>query len=182
MRSVLRLLASGLVIGLFCVIASAQAIQTGGIAGVVSDKAGALVAGATVDVISEATAKSVRSMTTGGDGGFAVTLLPPGKYRLEISAPNFKKAVVAGVEVRITETTRQDITLEAGSIQETVNIEATPTLINPESATTGQGLDAQTLRTLPLASPNFLFLLNLSTGVTGEPTDVRTAGRGSAAG
>ena len=74
MRSVLRLLASGLVIGLFCVIASAQAIQTGGIAGVVSDKAGALVAGATVDVISEATAKSVRSMTTGGDGGFAVTL------------------------------------------------------------------------------------------------------------
>ena len=180
MRSVLRLLASGLVIGLFCVIASAQAIQTGGIAGVVSDKAGALVAGATVDVISEATAKSVRSMTTGGDGGFAVTLLPPGKYRLEISAPNFKKAVVAGVEVRITETTRQDITLEAGSIQETVNIEATPTLINPESATTGQGLDAQTLRTLPLASPNFLFLLNLSTGVTGEPTDVRTAGRGSA--
>src|SRR6266699_5983576 len=180
MRSVLRLLASGLVIGLFCVIASAQAIQTGGIAGVVSDKAGALVAGATVDVISEATAKSVRSMTTGGDGGFAVTLLPPGKYRLEISAPNFKKAVVAGVEVRITETTRQDITLEAGSIQETVNIEATPTLINPESATTGQGLDAQTLRTLPLASPNFLFLLNLSTGVTGEPTDVRTAGRGTA--
>src|SRR3989475_2018009 len=180
MRSVLRLLASGLVIGLFCVIASAQAIQTGGIAGVVSDKAGALVAGATVDVISEATAKSVRSITTGGDGGFAVTLLPPGKYRLEISAPNFKKAVVAGVEVRITETTRQDITLEAGSIQETVNIEATPTLINPESATTGQGLDAQTLRTLPLASPNFLFLLNLSTGVTGEPTDVRTAGRGSA--
>src|SRR5947208_4325097 len=180
MRSVLRLLASGLVIGLFCVIASAQAIQTGGIAGVVSDKAGALVAGATVDVISEATAKSVRSMTTGGDGGFAVTLLPPGKYRLEISAPNFKKAVVAGVEVRITETTRQDITFEAGNIQETVNIEASPSLINPSSATTGQPLDAQTLRSLPLASPNFLFLLNLSTGVTGEPTDVRSAGRGSA--
>src|SRR3989442_3789195 len=180
MRSVLRLLVSSLLMGLFCAIASAQAIQTGGIAGLGSDKAGALVAGATVDVISEAIGKSVRSMTTGGDGGFAIPLLPPGKYRLEISAPNFKKAVVAGVEVRITETTRQDITLEAGSIQETVNVEATPTLINPSSATTGQGLDAQTLRTLPLASPNFLFLLNLSTGVTGEPTDVRSAGRGSA--
>jgi hypothetical protein len=31
-----------------------------------------------------------------------------------------------------------------------------------------------------LASPNFLFLLSLSSGVSGEPTDVRTAGRGSA--
>src|SRR6202022_1341409 len=48
------------------------------------------------------------------------------------------------------------------------------------SATTGQALDAQTLRSLPLASPNFLFLLSLSTGVTGEPTDVRSAGRGTA--
>src|SRR2546426_2227365 len=180
MRSVLRLLVSGLLVGLFCVIASAQAIQTGGITGVVTDKNGGLVTGATVDVISEATGKSVRMPTTGGDGGFAVTLLPPGTYRLEISAPNFKKAVVAGVEVRITETTRQDVSLEPGNIQETVNVEATATLINPSSATTGQALDGQTLRTLPLASPNFLFLLNLSTGVTGEPTDVRSAGRGTA--
>src|SRR5437773_2139905 len=180
MRSVLRLLGSGLVIGLFCVIASAQAIQTGGITGVVTDKNGALVTGATVNVISEATDKSVRTPNTGGDGGFAVTLLPPGTYRLEISAPNFKKAVVVGVEVRITETTRQDVSLEPGNIQETVNVEATATLINPSSATTGQALDGQTLRTLPLASPNFLFLLNLSTGVTGEPTDVRSAGRGTA--
>jgi len=38
------------------------------------------------------------------------------------------------------------VTLEAGNIQETVNVEATPSLINPSSATTGQALDAQTLR------------------------------------
>src|SRR5262249_53039016 len=120
------------------------------------------------------------TVTTGDDGGFAVTLLPPGNYRLQVSAQSFKKANIAGVVVNITETTRQDVTLEPGNIQEVVNVEATPTLINPSSATTGQGLDSQTLRTLPLASPNFLFLLNLSTGVTGDPTDVRTAGRGSA--
>ena len=180
MHSVIRLLTSGLLVGLFVVVVSAQAIQTGGITGVVTDKNGGLVTGATVDVISEATGNTVRTLTTGDDGGFAVTLLPPGKYRLEVSASNFKKAIVAGVEVRITETTRQNVTLEPGNIHETVNVEAAPTLINPESATTGQGLDAQTLRTLPLASPNFLFLLSLSTGVTGDPTDVRTAGRGSA--
>ena len=180
MRCVLRFLASGLLLGLLYVVVSAQAIQTGGITGVVSDKTGAVVAGAAVDVISEATGKSVRSVTTDNDGGFAVTLLPPGKYRLEISASNFKKANVANLEVRITETTRQNVTLEAGRIEEVVQVEATPSLINPSSATTGQALDGQTLRTLPLASPNFLFLLNLSTGVTGEPTDVRSAGRGNA--
>src|SRR5436190_3081817 len=181
MRSLLRLLASGLVLTLLFVAAAySQAIQTGGITGVVSDQSGGLIKGATVEIVSEARGTSVRTPNTGGDGGFAVTLLPPGTYRLEISAPNFKKAVVVGVEVRITETTRQDVSLEPGNIQETVNVEATATLINPSSATTGQALDGQTLRTLPLASPNFLFLLNLSTGVTGEPTDVRSAGRGTA--
>ncbi len=181
MRSRLCFQAATLILSLFIfTTAYSQAIQTGGITGVVTDQGGALVKGASVDVISESTGKSVRSVTTVEDGRFTVNLLPPGTYRLEITASNFKKAVIGRVPVRITESTRQDVTLEAGRIEETVNVEATPTLINPENATTGQPLDAQTLRTLPLASPNFLFLLSLSTGVTGEPTDVRTAGRGTA--
>ncbi|HEY6118800.1 MAG TPA: TonB-dependent receptor [Pyrinomonadaceae bacterium] len=181
MRSALRLLVSGAIFSLLCAgSVFAQASQTGGITGIISDQGGALVSGATVEVISEATGRTRRTVTTADDGGFTVTLLTPGIYRLEVTAPNFKKAVVVAVQVRIGESTRQDIGLEAGRIEETVNVEATPSLINPSSATTGQPLDAQTLRTLPLASPNFLFLLSLSAGTAGEPTDVRTAGRGTA--
>ena len=46
MRSVVRFLASGLLAGLCVVVVSAQAVQTGGINGVVTDKSGALVPGA----------------------------------------------------------------------------------------------------------------------------------------
>lgn len=181
MRSVLRLLASGLILSfLFVVSAFSQGTQTGGITGVVTDQGGALVKGATVDVISETTGRSVRTVTVGDDGDFTATLLPPGTYSLEVTSANFKKAVVAGVQVSIAQTTRQDVRLEVGKIQETVNVEASPSLINPSSAQTGQSLDSQTLNTLPLASPNFLFLLSLSSGVSGEPTDVRSAGRGTA--
>ena len=180
MRSAQRL-AGAAIFALFCAISVfAQASQTGGITGVVTDSGGALVNGATVDVINESTGKSERTATTAGDGGFAITLLKPGNYKLEITAPNFKKAVVSAVQVRIGESTRQDVTLEAGRIEETVNVEATTSLINPSSATTGQPLGAETLRTLPLASPNFLFLMSLSAGTASEPTDVRTAGRGTA--
>jgi hypothetical protein len=181
MRSVLRLLASGLILTfLFVASVYSQGAQTGGITGVVTDQGGAVVKGATVDIISETTGRSVRTVTVEEDGSFTATLLPPGNYRLEVSSASFKKAVIAGVQVRITETTRQDVSLEVGRIQETVNVEAAPSLINPSSAQTGQALDSQTLNTLPLASPNFLFLLSLSSGVSGEPTDVRTAGRGTA--
>ena len=180
MRSALRLL-SAAILGLLCAVSVfPQASQTGGITGVVSDASGALISGATVDVINESTGKSERTVTTASDGGYSITLLKPGGYRLEITAPNFKKAVVTAVQVRIGETARQDVTLEAGRIEETVNVEATTSLINPSSAVTGQPLTAETLRTLPLASPNFLFLMSLSAGTASEPTDVRTAGRGTA--
>ncbi len=181
MRSVLRWLASGLILSfLFVASAYSQGTQTGGITGVVTDQGGAVVKGATVDVISETTGRSVRNVTVGDEGSFTASLLPPGNYRLEVTAANFKKAVIAGIKVNITETTRQDVTLEVGRIQETVNVEAAPSLINTTSATTGQAVDAQTLRSLPLASPNFLFLLSLSSGTASEPTDVRSAGRGTA--
>src|SRR5262245_23809576 len=112
MRSALRLL-SGAILGLLCAVSVfAQASQTGGITGVVSDASGALVSGASVDVINESTGKSERTVTTSSDGGYTVTLLKPGGYRLEITAPNFKKAVVTAVQVRIGETMRQDVTLE----------------------------------------------------------------------
>lgn len=181
MRSLVRSLGSGVVLTLLIATSVyAQAIQTGGVTGIVTDQGGAVVKGASVEIIDENTGKSVRTVTTEDDGRYTTSLLPPGVYRLEITASSFKKAVVAGIQVRITETARQDVTLEAGRIEETVNIEASASLINPENATTGQGLDAQTLRTLPLASPNFLFLLSLSAGTAGEPTDVRSAGRGTA--
>lgn len=180
MRSALRLL-SGAILGLLCAVSVfAQASQTGGITGVVTDPGGALVTGATVEVINESTGKTVRSANTESDGGFSITLLPPGLYRLEIAAPNFKKAIVTAVQVTIGASTRQDVALEAGRIEETVNVEASSSLINPSSAVTGQPLSSQQLRDLPLASPNFLFLLSLSAGTAGEPTDVRTAGRGTA--
>src|SRR6476659_3942714 len=105
MRSVLRLLASGLVLSfLFVASVYSQSTQTGGITGVITDQGGALVKGATVEVISETTGRSVRSVTVGEDGAYTATLLPPGLYKLEVTANNFKKAVVQGVKVNITET------------------------------------------------------------------------------
>jgi hypothetical protein len=177
----MRFLASGLLMSILCAtVAFSQGSQTGGITGIVTDPQGSSVAGATVEIFNESTGKSERTITTDESGGFTATLLTPGAYRLEIKGASFKQSRVTGVQVRIAETTRQDVTLEVGGVTEVVNVEATPSLINPGSAATGQAIDSQTLRALPLASPNFLFLLSLSSGVAGEPTDVRSAGRGTA--
>jgi hypothetical protein len=181
MQSVQRLVASGLLISfLFVVTAFSQGAQTGGLTGVITDPAGAVVPNATIKIISENTGNAERTINTDSDGSYSATLLPPGMYRLQISAANFKQSQVTGVQVRLNETARQDVRLEVGNVQERVDIEATPSLINPASAVTGQAIDSATFQRLPLASPNVLFLLSLSTGTAGEPTDVRTNGRGGA--
>src|SRR5947209_12033295 len=180
MRSVLRFLASGLLISiLFATIAFSQGAQTGGLTGVITDPQGAVVPGATVDIVNEKTGKPERSTTTGADGGYSATLLPPGTYKVEVTAKNFKKTVVTDVEVRMTETTRQDVALTVGGVSETVELQAEQTLINPSGPVTGTAITALTMERLPLANPNVLFLLSLSAGTASEPTDVRAAGRGS---
>ncbi|MBI3694170.1 MAG: TonB-dependent receptor [Acidobacteria bacterium] len=142
------------------------------------DSTGAIIPGATVEIFNETTGVSERRMSTGPEGNYTATLLPPGSYRLEVTGSGFKRYQAVGVPVRINETTRHDTALELGAVQEAITVEAFSTLVNTESATTGQGVDSKTLAALPLPVPNFLFLLALSPGAAGEPADVRSANRG----
>ena len=52
MRSALRLLTSGLLIALLCAAAFAQGSQTGGLTGVITDPQGAVVSGASVQIVN----------------------------------------------------------------------------------------------------------------------------------
>jgi hypothetical protein len=179
MRAISRILATTfLTFFLLATLAFPQGAQTGGITGVVLDATGATVQFARVDIYNEETEKPERSLTTDADGNFTATLLPPGIYRIQITATGFKQYRAAAVSVRLNETTRHDAALVIGGVNEIVQVEATPAVLNTTSATTGQPVDSRTLRALPLPVPNFLFLLTLSPGTAGEPPDVRNANRG----
>ncbi len=170
---------AALIIVFFMTSAFPQGAETGGITGAVKDPHGASVPGAKVEIYNERTGTLERGLTTQSDGTYTAALLPPGSYRVEITAASFKRYRAVGLQVRITETTRHDAILELGEFTQSVEVEATPTLISTENATTGQPIDSHTLTSLPLASPNYLFLLTLSPGASSEPTDVRSAGRGN---
>src|SRR3989441_9452768 len=179
-RNVLGLaIGAALIIVFFMTPAFPQGTETGGITGVVKDPQGATVPGAKVEIYNERTGTLERGLTTQSDGAYTATLLRPGSYRVVITAASFKRYRAVSVQVRITETTRHDAILQLGEFTQSVEVEATPTLISTENATTGQPIDSHTLTSLPLASPNYLFLLTLSAGTAGEPTDVRSAGRGT---
>src|ERR1700692_2495084 len=77
----------------------AQGGATGAITGTVQDASGAVISGAQVNVINEATGQVVRKVSTDPSGTATATLLPVGNYSLEITAPGFATTKVAGIVV-----------------------------------------------------------------------------------
>ncbi|MGI9104639.1 MAG: TonB-dependent receptor domain-containing protein [Pyrinomonadaceae bacterium] len=163
----------------FAVQGFAQSGAQGAINGTVKDPSGAAVVGAQVNIISQQTGVTERTVTTRENGQFTATPLPVGMYRLEITSGGFKKASAPDVNVSVTETTSVAVTMEIGEVSETVTIIDAATAVQLNSPTTGQTLGSQTVSTLPLSTRNFLTLLTLSTGANTELFQSDALGRGA---
>src|SRR5882762_8332951 len=156
-----------------------QGGATGAISGTVVDVNAGEVAGADVQIINSSTDGLVRRLTTGADGSFEATLLPPAKYYVVVNKSGFAEAKASNIEVRVTETTRISIPLKPGTVTEKIEISAQVTSVETTNATTGQTIGSETIRDLPLASQNYQQLLSLSTGAQSQLNQSAELGRGT---
>src|SRR5690348_18154652 len=70
-------------------VSFAQTAGTGALTGTVTDPSGAVIPNVTVTAISVDTGQA-RTATTGTDGTYKISLLPPGNYRVTFEASGFK--------------------------------------------------------------------------------------------
>ncbi len=138
--------------------------QSGQISGSVSDPNGAAVSNATVTVTDVGT-NAERTATTSGDGGYTVTDLTIGIYRVSISATGFKASVAQNVTVNVSTNTRQDFKLEIGQASEIVTIEADQIQVETQTGAIGEVVNGQQVRELPLNGRSFVQLTQLQPGV-----------------
>src|SRR5216117_2917699 len=147
------------------ICALGQSQTTGRIVGTVKDERGAVIVGAEVTVTSLATAEE-RKVTTDTEGNYAVPLLPPGAYRVRVTANGFSSALFDSVQVVITETTTLNTALTvAGMIVDPVTVRAAP-LIQTDGPQMGRVVDSRAVSELPLATRNFTQILALSPGTS----------------
>jgi len=157
----------------------AQGGATGAISGTVVDPTGAVVANADIRIINQDTGETTRATKTDATGAFTANLLPVGTYNVVVSSAGFGEAKFQGIVVRITETTRMTAKLAPLKVLEKVEVQAEVQAVETTSATTGQAIEAQTIRELPLATQNFQQLLTLSTGAQSELNASTQLGRGA---
>src|SRR6266849_6117936 len=156
-----------------------QGGATGAITGTVEDPSGAVLAGADVRILNQDTGALSRTLKTDANGSFTATLLPVGSYTVSVNSSGFQEAKFPDIDVRITETTRMIAKLRPRAVQEKIEVQAEVQAVETTAATTGQAIEANTIRELPLATQNFQQLLTLSTGVQGELNASAQLGRGS---
>src|ERR1700692_4064681 len=163
----------------FLAQALAQGGATGAITGTVEDTTGASVANAQVRITNQATKTVERTVNTNPDGSFTAPLLPVGTYSLAITSASFAPSNVSDIVVRVTETTRVLAKLTPQSVQQNIEVQAEVQEVDTSDATTGQAIEAATIRALPLATQNFQQLLTLSTGAQSDLNAASQLGRGS---
>jgi hypothetical protein len=156
----------------------AQGGATGAITGTVQDPSGAFIASAEVRITNQDTGVIERSVQTGADGAFTAPLLPVGMYTVSVQSKGFSEGRFTGIVVRVTETTRMIAKLTTQAVQQKIDVQAEVQAVDTTDATTGQAIESDTIRALPLATQNFQQLLTLSTGAQSELNAAAQLGRG----
>ncbi len=128
------------------------------------DSSGAVVPGATVELITTDTQTVARTLITNGSGVAAATFLPPATYSVSVSAPGFQKLSQSGILVRVGEIVSLPITITPGQTTDTVTVTGEPPLVEQRSATLAQVTEQREIRGLPLNGRNYLQLANLAAG------------------
>ena len=137
----------------------------GKISGRVTDPNGAAVPGATVKITDLARAGTT-TVTTNDAGLFDAPYLLPGSYQVLVETTGFKKAVLDKVSVAINETSTVTITLDVGTVQETVTVTSDTTQLNQSDPNLGLTIDRKRVDELPSIHGDPYVLINLAPGVT----------------
>ena len=130
-----------------CALVSAQ--DRGTITGQVVDTSEAVVPSARVTLVNPATGQMV-TMETTSEGTYTFLSLTAGRYEVSAEKAGFRKAQAANVIVQVSTTTRLDIKMELGALQETVQIESTTPLLQTDRSDLGTVVDNKAIQQLPL--------------------------------
>ncbi|QYO62966.1 carboxypeptidase-like regulatory domain-containing protein [Leptolyngbya sp. 7M] len=134
-------------IGLLFSAVEAQ-VTTASMTGRVVDANGNVVAGAKVVVTNRGTGAE-RTTTTGNDGEFVVTSLPPGRYNVSAEAQSFSRSLIEDVELNVGSRQNVNFTLQPGSIEETVTITTTPPLVETTRSELDTSISPKEIENLP---------------------------------
>jgi Carboxypeptidase regulatory-like domain len=145
----------------------------------VTDASGAVVPGATIELMSTATGKVYKTVS-GANGSYTISDIPPGpNYKETVKRDGFETTVLTGIYMNVGVVRSQPVKLAVGTVSQTISVSAANDAVTLDTtdATVGNNFEVQYLNELPVAlrdSP--LALLTQQPGMTngGNSTGARS--------
>jgi hypothetical protein len=149
--------------------ASAQTV-TGTISGTVVDQQGQIIPGATVTVVNEAT-NDTRVVVSDTQGNFLITNLQPSQYTIKVVLQSFRtlerKNIVLSAGERLAV---PNLTLEIGSVGETITVESRGTHVNTAETQHSGLITATQIEQIQVLGRDVTSIMRLLPGVRYENT------------
>ncbi len=145
------------------VSAAFSQVSTARMDGTVSDIAGALVPGAAVDAVNLSQQQSFKAVAD-EKGYWAIPSLQSGTYKVTISHPGFKTEVVGNVKMDAGVPATVNVTLQVGTVTDTIEVTGGAEVLQTDSATIASTLQGTQIHDLPFTSHNATDLIATQPG------------------
>jgi hypothetical protein len=148
-------------------------VDTGSIAGTVTDPSGAAVPHADVSAVEAGSGTRYTTLSS-SSGYYTFASVRPGSYTIIAKAPGFAAAKVTGVTVSISTRAPQNLSLPLASAAESVQVNADALHVETESSDIGTVISSREVEDLPLIAGgirSFSQLAFLSPGAVGPGTN-----------
>jgi len=139
--------------------------QTSQINGIIRDPSGLVVSDAAVKATQTATG-NFRNTTSGSDGSYVLPDLPIGAWSLEVGKAGFRTDVRDAIILHVDDAIPLNFTLQIGSPNQTVTVQAGAPLINTETGSLGGLVNDQQISGLPLNGRNYIDLSLRQAGIS----------------
>jgi Carboxypeptidase regulatory-like domain len=164
-RGFLRLLTTFALPFLLIVPFSARAqMDEGTITGIVQDKSGAAIPGATVTLTSTETGLTLQ-IKSGSSGTYTFPPLKVGNYTVSAVSPGFGVTTQENIRVDVQSRINVPLVLVPAGVSQTVTVTTAPPLLQTEQGSVGQVVSTQTINNIPLNSRNWVYVAQLAAGV-----------------
>ena len=148
---------------------------TAGLQGTVKDPSGSLIAGASVEITSPAL-QGARKTQTDTAGTFRFAALAPGTYSVTVSSTGFRTNRMAGIELQVGRLPSVDISLEVGSIAETIEVSGSAMVVDVTQSKVAVTVEKEILDNIPKGR-SFQSVIPFAAGARAEPLQGSTSGR-----
>ena len=153
--------------------ADAQTLTSASVTGTVHDASGAVIPGATVDIVNLRTNQAQQAVTD-ARGRFRLLYLPVGDYALTVQLAGFGSTRTA-LTLKVGDQIDLPIVLQAATVTEAVQVEAAAPLVEARRTEVSAAVSPQEVDTLPLNGRNYLDLALLAPNVS--RTNLRSTDR-----